>query len=371
MKSFCVKVFSLLTAISFIVFFISCKDKSALKQKEQPAKTQPVEITVQPANQIPVFKKNALFSCGSEPKQVLFSPDNSCIVLPLLDGKGFQIIQLAGDHIPLLVEPPNKNKLGFAEGLFIPEKNSFFVSQMTTANIYEYTYPGFIFKRTVSTQGTWSKFIAWSAEKQQLAASNWVSNDVSLIDYETGNVVQKIKTAAAPRGLAYIKKGDSIIVLCFDGGVIQEFNTQDGLLIASIPVEKSAMRHIVVNKEETFAYISDMYHAAIYVVDLQSFSITKTYHVYNNPNTIALLQDKFLVVSSRGPNNTADYTKRSPSTGKITVIDTTDGTVIQTIDGGNQPTGLAISSDAQHLCFSNFQDAAVELYDITFVKKEN
>lgn len=322
------------------------------------------------------FKKIATIPCGRQPKQVLFSPDNKFIILPLLDDKGFEVIDVSADektnnHLSTIINPPNAKQLGFAEGIFVPEKNAFFVSQMTTATIYEYTYvPGapidsaFTYKRAIPTGGTWSKFIAWSHEKQLLAVSNWVSNDVSLIDYESGNVIRLIKTAAAPRGLAFIDGGKEIFVLCFDGGVIQKFDTQTGKLISSLPIKKSAMRHIVVNDSQTTAYVSDMYHGVIDVIDLASLTVSASWKVFNNPNTIALLNDKYLIVSSRGPNNPHDYTKRSLVNGKITIFDTTTGLLQCTIDGGNQPTGLAVSSDSLWMCFSNFQDANIELYSI-------
>ncbi len=307
-------------------------------------------------------EKEGSYSCGRQPKQVLFSPDSSLVVLPLLDDKGFQVISLADGSHPRLIAPPRAEKLGFAEGLFIPEKQAFFVSQMSTGYIYEYDYPSFSFRREISTGGVWSKFIAWSGDKRLLAVSNWVSNDVSLIDYESGKVLRSIKTKAAPRGLAFTKQGSEIIVLCFDGGVIQKFSTEDGKLLASCAVQKSAMRHIAVNDAESKAYISDMYHASLYELDLSSFAITRTWKVFNNPNTIALYKDRYLFASSRGPNNKKDYTLRSPVDGKITVIDTLTGEVVLAIRGGNQPTGLDISPDGKWLCFSNFQDANIELY---------
>ena|SRR5574344_648606 len=323
----------------------------------------------------PLFTKQATFTCGRQPKQVLFSPDSNCIVLPLLDDKGFQVLAInktavtsesSPEKEPHMINPPNSKKVGFAEGLFIPEKKAFFVSQMTTANIYEYEYPGFTYKRTISTEAVWSKFIAWNSQKQMLAVSNWVSNDVSLISYDSGKVIRKLKTAAAPRGLAFIKGGDEIIVLCFDGGAIQKFNTATGEKIASLSIANSAMRHIVINKDETTAYISDMHNNAIYAFDLHTFSITNTYSVFNNPNTIALLKNRYIIVSSRGPNNPVDYTRRSPVNGKITIIDTAAGSTLGTLPGGNQPTGLAVSPDEKYLCFSNFQDEDIELYKINF-----
>lgn len=317
------------------------------------------------------LEKVDVFSCGKQPKQVLFSPDGENIVLPLLDDYGFQVIKINNEkgETPVFISPQNSKEKGFVEGLFIPEKKAFFISQMTTGSIYEYEYPGFTYRRTISTDGIWSKFIAWSNEKQIIAVSNWVSNDVSLIDYSTGKILRKLKTGAAPRGIIFLNEGNEILVLCFDGGEIQKFRTSDGVKISECKVDKAAMRHVVLNSQETIAYISDMYHFRVYEFNLNSFSIVKTWKVYNNPNTIALLNDTFLFVSSRGPNNPEDYTLRSPKNGEITIIDTTIGKVVNKIEGGNQPTGLAISPDGKYLCFSNFQDANIELYRINITQQ--
>lgn len=311
---------------------------------------------------IPLLKKIGTYKCGRQPKQVLFSPDNKFIIMPLLDDKGFDIFSVEEKKVIKRIAPPESNKVGFAEGLFIPEKNSFFVSQMTTAKIHEYTYPDFEYKRSISTKGTWSKFIVYSKEKNLLAVSNWVSNDVSLIDYDTGNLLLKLKTAPAPRGLYFINQGKEILSLSFDGGLIEKFDTESGRRIDFIKIEKAAMRHIVLDDEEKFAYISDMYHRQILKVDMETFSVKEKVKVFNNPNTIDLYKNRYLFVSCRGPNNPEDYTKRSLVNGKIFIIDTKDMSVVKSFEGGNQPTGLDVSSDGKYLCFSNFQDEDIELY---------
>lgn len=315
-------------------------------------------------SQEPVLTKIGKYKCGRQPKQVLFSPDSKYIIMPLLDDTGFDIFSLEEKKIIKRIQPPNSSKVGFAEGLFIPEKNVFLVSQMTTANLYEYTYPGFEYKRTIPTTGNWSKFIAFSSQKQLLAVSNWVSNDVSIIDYKTGECLKKIETGAAPRGLYFIENGKSIISLSFDAGLIEKFEVQTGKRLNFIKVDNAAMRHIVLNDNQTKAYVSDMYHRLVYEVDLTTFTITAKTQVFNNPNTIKLYNNRWLFVSSRGPNNKEDYTKRSPENGKIQIIDTQTMKVILSFEGGNQPTGLDISPDGKYLCFSNFQDENIELYEI-------
>lgn len=326
------------------------------------------------------LSKTKTYKTGNQPKQVIFSPDNKCMVFPLLDDKGFRVISAevkaegSGEsggkgEDSKLVSPPDAEKLGFAEGLFVPEKEAFFVSQMTTANIYEYSYPGFEYRRTISTEGQWSKFIAYSPEKNLLAVSNWISNDVSLIDYESGKVIRKIKTSAAPRGIVFIKGGTEIVVACYDGGKIQKFKTENGEKLLEYKKEKSAMRHLVLSKDEKKAYVSDMFHFAVYEIDVEDFTLKNTWKVFNNPNTICLLDDRWLFVSCRGPNNPKDYTLRSPKNGKIICFDVTDGKEVLNIEGGNQPTGLDLSKDGKKLCSTNFQDANCDLYEIKITKE--
>ena len=312
----------------------------------------------------PELTKVGTYKCGRQPKQVLFSPDSKYVVMPLLDDKGFDIFSIEDKKIIKRINPPNAAKVGFAEGLFIPEKKSFLVSQMTTANVYEYSYPGFELKRTIPTGGNWSKFIAFSSEKQLLAVSNWVSNDLSIIDYQSGRCLRKISTGAAPRGLYFIEGGKSIISLSFDDGLIEKFDVETGKQLSVIKVAQGAMRHIVLNSDNTKAYVSDMYHRLVYEVELDTFKINRKTQVFNNPNTIKLYKDRWLFVSSRGPNNKEDYTKRSPENGKIQLIDTTTMEVVLAFEGGNQPTGLDVSPDGKYLCFSNFQDENIELYEI-------
>ncbi len=314
--------------------------------------------------QQPVLTKIGTYKCGLQPKQVLFSPDSKFIIMPLLNDNGFDVFSISEKKIVKRIVPPEASKLGFAEGLFIPQKNVFLVSQMTTAKVYEYSYPDFEHKRTISTEGKWSKFIAFCSEKQLLAVSNWISNNVTIIDYKLGVCTRMIPTAAAPRGLYFIEGGKNLICLSFDDGLLEKFEVATGKKLQSVKVEKGALRHIVLNADETKAYISDMYHRMIYEINLKSFSITAKTRVFNNPNTIKLYKDRWLFVSSRGPNNPQDYTKRSLQNGKIQIIDTNSMTVVKSFEGGNQPTGLDISPDGKYLCFSNFQDANIELYEI-------
>lgn len=309
-------------------------------------------------------KQVGIFNCGSLPKQVIFSPDNKYIYFLILDGYGFEVFDIDTLRVIKKVDAPmNKELKGFAEGLFIKEKNTFLMSQMTTGLIYEYSYPENNFIRTIETKGIWSKFIAWSNVLQVIAISNWSSNDVSIVEYSTGRLIKRIPTAAAPRGLVFSNDGKYLYVTSFDGGKIQKFNTSDWKEENYIFKLNGAMRHIVKTKDDMKLYVSNMYHDEIYEIDSKEFKIINTFKVFDNPNTIELTpDDRYLYVSCRGKNAVETYLTRSPDNGKIVVIDLENKKIFYSIESGNQPTGLGLSADGNYLCFSNFRDNNFELY---------
>lgn len=310
------------------------------------------------------IKQVGIFDCGSQPKQVIFSPDLKYVYLLLLDGYGFEVFDMDTLSIISKVDAPMDKELrGFAEGLFIKEKKVFLLSQMTTGRIYEYSYPENEFKRTIDTKGLWSKFIAWSGKHQMIAISNWSSNDVSIIDYSTGKLKKKIRTAQSPRGLAFSSDGKYLYVSSYEGGMIHKFNTSNWIEEKHIYKNYAAMRHIVITKDDSKIYVSNMYHNEVYEITTNDFQIINTYKVFDNPNTISLTpDDKYLYISCRGPNDPETYLKRSPVNGRIEVINLIDKKTEYSFEAGNQTTGLDISVDGKYLCFSNFRDDNLELY---------
>lgn len=305
-----------------------------------------------------------IFECGSLPKQVIFSEDDKYIYIPILNGFGFDIFSIEDLEVVRSVTAPGPKGLkGFPEGLIIKEKKVFWISQMTTGKIYEYSYPDMKYNRTIKTGGLWSKFMAWSSVLQKVAVSNWSSNDVSIINYETGKIVKKVKTTATPRGLAFSKDGKFLYVTTYDGGNIHKFDTNNWKETGLISRNYSAMRHIVLTKDDAKAYVSNMHNKEVYEIDTKRFKITNTYKVDYNPNTIALTNDdRYLFVSCRGPNDVESYLKRSPRNGRIAIIDLKSNEVVSMFEGGNQPTGLGLSNNNEYLCFSNFRDNNIELY---------
>ncbi|MBN1700210.1 MAG: hypothetical protein JW881_22050 [Spirochaetales bacterium] len=320
--------------------------------------------------QVPFVNQIGIFSCGGAPKQVTFSPDDRYLYITLLGGQGFQIFDMEKKAITCLVGPDQwARKLGFVEGIFIEKYHCYFVSQMGPAQIYEYdvkTDGTVAYKRTIKSGGSWSKVIAYSDRLDLLAVSNWCSNDVSIIEYETGKVIRKIDIPKAPRGLAFSLDARYLYIASFDGGFIFKYKTDDWSEDGRIYKRGAAMRHIVIAPDDRRIFVSNMYHCEVYEIDCESFEILHRYKVFHNPNTIDISGDaRYLFVSCRGPNNEKRYTLRSPLDGKVMIFDTETKECVATIQGGNQPTGLDVSNNGKYCAFTNFQDANFELYDIS------
>lgn len=310
------------------------------------------------------FQALGIFSCGVQPKQVIFSPDDDYILIPLLGERGFDVFSVSELKMVKRIEPPDPSKqTGYPEGLFLKERNVFWISQMTTNSIYEYSWPGLEYRRTIPTGGVWSKYMAWHNSQHIAAISNWLSNTVSIINPESGDIINKLPTAAVPRGLAFTKDGKYLIVTAFEGGRISLFETSSWKEIKYIQKAGSNMRHAVLSPDDMTLYVSDMGNNCVYEIDMNSFTVTNSYEVDLNPNTIDISPDgRLLVVSCRGPNNPVSYLLRSPRSGYIVVIDVQQKRIVAMFAGGNQPTGLDISNSGKYLCFSNFLDNTIELF---------
>ena len=71
-----------------------------------------------------ILTKIRTVPCGKQPKQVVFSPDGSCMALPLLNDDGFQIIQ-TGDQRVHTIFPPRSSQKVLPKLSLSPKKTRF------------------------------------------------------------------------------------------------------------------------------------------------------------------------------------------------------------------------------------------------------
>lgn len=315
-----------------------------------------------------------LFPTGSQPKQVAFTPDGSHLVVPLLNDVGFDYIAFEGAlrgeaSAYARITAPDAEKKGYVEPLLLADTGSLWISQMTTGMIHEYRLPTSpteapSFLRTLSARGSWTKVMASDPARRWIAVSNWLTNDVVILDRQTGDFVKKLINLKIPRGLAFSKDGSSLFVASYDGDTLYCFSTETWKESKRFVRAGAAMRHIVLSLDGASLFVNDMRHSRIFRLSTADLALEKQYRVPDwNPNTIDLdPAGRRLFVSCRGPNNPKSYLLRSPRDGNVYIIDVETGDVIQTLVGGNQPTGLDVSDDGRYLAFTNFLDDTVEVY---------
>ncbi|WP_016754937.1 YncE family protein [Leptospira santarosai] len=312
----------------------------------------------------------ARFKTGIQPKSVRFI-DNTRLAIPLLEDEGMDILDIrTGETIRLSPPEKYKKKLGFVETIAIPKHNELWVSQMQANAVHVFDLKTLAYKTSVDLTGKWSKILLYDPIRDLVYCSNWVSENISVIDRKTKVEIRKTDKIGLPRGLLLSKDGKELYIAQFSAS-----NQESGggrLGIYSMETEKLTdtigppgnKRHIVSGNVENKIYVSDMCCGKIEVYDLKEKKVQKTIQVFDKPNTIALSPDgKYLYVSCRGPNNpTEGYLKKGLVLGRVYVIDTTTDTVKEFWEAGNQPTGLDVSPDNRYLVISDFLDHQIRVY---------
>ncbi|AOP33123.1 lactonase, 7-bladed beta-propeller domain protein [Leptospira tipperaryensis] len=307
---------------------------------------------------------------GLQPKSVRFI-DNTRLAIPLLEDEGMDVLDIkTGETVRLSPPEKYKKKLGFVETISIPEHNELWVSQMQANAVHVFDLKTLAYKATVDLSGKWSKILLYDPTRDLVYCSNWISEDISVIDRKTKTEIRKTDKIGLPRGLLLSKDGKELYIAQFSasnqessGGRLGIYSMEKEKLIDTIgpPGNK---RHIVPGPVENKIYVSDMCCSKIEVYDLKEKKVQKTIPVFDKPNTIALSPDgKYLYVSCRGPNNpTEGYLKKGLVLGRVYVIDTATDTVKEFWEAGNQPTGLDVSPDNRYLVISDFLDHQIRVY---------
>jgi sugar lactone lactonase YvrE len=111
-------------------------------------------------------------------------------------------------------------------------------------------------------------------------------------------------------------------------------------------------------------YVGDMGSAQLLVYSLSGKKLKSSLTVGSNPHALTVSADgKWAALATRGKNNPTNYQLPGPDFGQVSLLDA-KGSLVATVWGRNQPTGLAFSADSKYLAFTDLLDNNVELYSI-------
>ncbi|EMG12012.1 hypothetical protein LEP1GSC151_5368 [Leptospira interrogans serovar Grippotyphosa str. LT2186] len=215
------------------------------------------------------------FKTGFQPKSVRFI-DNTRLAIPLLEDEGMDVLDInSGQTVRLSPPEKIKKKLGFVETISIPEHNELWVSQMQANAVHVFDLKTLAYKATVDLTGKWSKILLYDPIRDLVYCSNWISEDISVIDRKTKLEIRKTDKIGLPRGLLLSKDGKELYIAQFSasnqesgGGRLGIYSMDKEKLIDTIgpPGNK---RHIVSGNTENKIYVSDMCCSKIEVYDLK------------------------------------------------------------------------------------------------------
>ena len=304
---------------------------------------------------------------GPRPKSVSFTPDGSLLICPLLSGRGADLLDAKSLAWVGRLEPPERyaKHEGFVESAFLPALGEIWVSQMHNSTIHAFDFATHAWKASFPSGGSYPKVIAPSPDGTKVYISNWVSEDVTVLDARSHNLIRRVKVGAIPRGLAPTADGKSVFIACFEGGSILRLEVGSWKLSTFYAADGGAKRHLVLDETRKRLYATDMSRDSLFVIDAEMGSLVAEVHIGSNPNTCALSPDgRWIYACTRGPNGAAGYELPGPLAGELVAVDAVSLEVAYRQWGGNQPTGLAVSPDGRRLVFTDFLDKRVEVYDL-------
>lgn len=314
------------------------------------------------------YRLAAAYRTGPQPKAAAFI-DGRRVAVPLLDGPGIDVFDLVTGTSRRIAPPEPYARLGgFVECLVIQERSELWVSQMTAAAAHVFSLPDLAYKATVRSSGTWSKVLAWDPAGKRVYLSNWVSEDLSVIDPVRMVEERRVKVGAVPRGMALWPGGSFMYLAQYEiagspRGKLLKLDLSTMAIVAAIGPEGSK-RHVVADPARGRLYVSDMARDLVEVYDARHDLLIAGVKVGSKPNTIALSPDgRILYVSCRGPNNPdRGYLYKGYEMGRIYVVDLETLAVLEWWEGGNQPTGLAVSPDGGLVASTDFLDARLRVH---------
>ncbi|MDR1059316.1 MAG: YncE family protein [Treponema sp.] len=309
---------------------------------------------------------------GRQPKSAYFSPEGDRLFIPLLGQRGidvFRFTALPGStpepRFEKRLAVPESSASGFVEALCDGKRRELWVSNMEENRVHIFNLDTLEYKGFVDTGGRMPKVIVQNPEGNLTVVSNWLSRNISVFDSQTKERLALIPVSGVPRGMAFSPDGKTLYAALFDEPLVEVVNmdAKKSAALYRLYEGAGAARHVIYSGGKLF--VSDMYRGNVCLLDAATGKLLAAVRVGSNINTIVLSPDgKRVYASSRGRNNSEDYTRPGPEFGAVYALRSADLSLEEKVWGRNQPTGLALSPDGTCLVFTDFLDDNLELYRI-------
>lgn len=190
---------------------------------------------------------------------------------------------------------------------------------------------------------------AVSPDGSRVYVPNQTSNNMSVIDTSTNTVVATVGSLSFPVGAAVNPGGTKVYVTNSSTNTVAIVSTATNAILTTVPVCATPY-HPVFNASGTRAYVVCT-SGAVSVIDTSNATVIATIPVGGNARGIAV-----------HPSGNPAYTSDSASN-SVSVIDTTTNTVTATLPAGNNPWGLALNPSGSRLYVASSNTNTVLVFD--------
>jgi len=187
-----------------------------------------------------------------------------------------------------------------------------------------------------------------TVNKKYLYVANVEDTYISIIDVASEKVIKKIKSTAYPWGFSRLGDSNIVAVSAYDKGIdLIDFDKHE--IVRSKKVDFN-VGGISSSSDGKFIYVIGTNTDKVYVIDVKSLTITKTFPTGKAPDGIGItFQDKYLYVT-----NTKD--------GSISIINVSTGAT-KVLKLGGKPELIHYNKDHSRLYISNFKLNKVYIFD--------
>lgn len=218
----------------------------------------------------------------------------------------------------------------------------------------------------IATGGEWSKFMALRPKTDELWVSNWKSDDFSIINIKDKKLVGKITRhddeidVKTPRGIAFTPNGKVAYACGYYSRDILKINATSRVIESRIllPIPEGGRylgtpRHIIIDSDGQFAYVSNQGRGCIHKLDLRSDEIVGTISTGKFTSTIDFDKDKRRIFTA---NEQEFFTS---------VVDVAQFAVVGKIPTAGHAFGLDINEKGDMLCVVSFDTKKLEVFRLT------
>jgi DNA-binding beta-propeller fold protein YncE len=324
------------------------------------------QLGIKLENEAGMLKFRGEYAAGIQPKSAYFSPDGQRLFVPLLGQHGTDVFRLTEEQslaYEKRLSVPGSRAAGSVEALCDAKRRELWISNMNENKVHIFDLDTLEYKTSLATGGVFPKVVVQSPGGELTVVSNWVSKDISVFDSDSKKLLRRIPVGGTPRGMAFSPNGALLYTAIYDAALIAVVDMAQNKVTSRYRFGEGegAARHVIYRDGKL--YVSDMFRGTVNILNASTGALLRSRRIGPNINTIIMSPDgQRVFASSRGRNNSQDYTLPGPDFGAVYMLSAEDLSVQERIWGRNQPTGLAISPNGQFLVFTDFLDANVELY---------